>query len=310
MSRTSELALAGNERANHRAIDTAPNQPRERSFRVFDRTLAALQWGDPAGTPTIALHGWLDNANTFNRLAPLLPELNLLALDFAGHGRSDHLPPGSHYHALFDIQDVLAVAAALGWERFNLIGHSMGAGISSELAGLFPERVLRAVMIDGFLATGGAGPRERIDANREAVLQMLHKSDRLPPVYASLEDMVARVTQATDQTAEAARELVARGHKAAHGGYTWRTDPRIRFQTPLRMPSEQIDELMRRTTAPGLLIVARQGDRWYRSEVEARQAQHPNLTVVEMDGPHHIHLEPAHCGQVAAFVRAFLGLND
>jgi len=41
---------------------------------------------------------------------------------------------------------------------------------------------------------------------------------------------------------------------------------------------------MTRTTAPSLLIVARQGDRWYRSEVDARKAKHPNLTVVEMDG--------------------------
>jgi pimeloyl-ACP methyl ester carboxylesterase len=301
MTRTSELALAAN--------DAAPNAPREIAFDVFGRTIAALQWGDPAGQPTIALHGWLDNANTFNRLAPLLPELNLVALDFAGHGRSAHLSPGCHYHALFDIQDVLAVAERLGWERFNLIGHSMGAGISSELAGLFPERVIRAVMIDGFVATGGADAKERVDNNREAVLEMLHKSGRQPPVYARLEEMVTRVTQATDQSAAAARELVERGNKAVEGGYTWRTDPRIRFRTPLRQPTEQIDELMRRTTAPSLLIVARQGDRWYRGEVEARQALHPNLTVVEMDGPHHVHLEPDYCRTVAGFIRPFLGLE-
>jgi len=185
----------------------------------------------------------------------------------------------------------------------------MGAGISTELAGLFPERVIRAVMIDGFLATGGADPKERIDSNREAVLQMLYKSDRQPPVYADLDDMVARVTQATDQSAAAARELVQRGHKSVAGGYTWRTDPRIRFNTPLRMPTEQIDELISRTTAPALLIVARQGDRWYRSEVGAREAKHPDLTVVEMDGPHHIHLEPDHCETVAGYIRPFLGLD-
>jgi pimeloyl-ACP methyl ester carboxylesterase len=298
MSSTSALSAA--------APNARSNLPRELTFDVFGRTLAALEWGNPAGTPTIALHGWLDNANTFNRLAPLLPELRIVALDFAGHGRSSHLPPGCHYHGLFDIQDVLAVADQLGWERFNLIGHSMGAGISSELAGLFPERVIKAVMIDGFLATGGADPRERINSNREALLQMLHKSDRQPPVYGNLDDMVTRVTQATDQSAAAARELVERGHKPVAGGYTWRTDPRIRFNTPLRMPTEQIDELMRRTTAPGLLIVARQGDRWYRSEVEARKASHPDLTVVEMDGPHHIHLEPDHCETVAGLIRSFL----
>jgi len=286
----------------------AHDQPVERTFECFGLTLAARHWGNPNGAPTFALHGWLDNANTFNRLAPLLPELNLVALDFAGHGRSDHRPPGAHYHALFDIQDVLAVAEHLGWSRFNLIGHSMGAGISSELAGLFPERVMNAVMIDGFLATGGADARERVDNNREAVLQMLHRSNRQPPVYASLEDMVARVTHATDQSAAAARELVQRGHKTVDGGYTWRTDPRIRFHTPLRMPTEQIDELMTRTTAPSLLIVAREGDRWYRNEVERRQASHPCLQLVEMSGPHHIHLEPDHVYTVAGFIRPFLGL--
>ncbi|MGA0839745.1 MAG: alpha/beta fold hydrolase [Pseudomonadales bacterium] len=280
--------------------------PRDVSFASFGRTISGLRWGSQTGIPAFGLHGWLDNANTFNRLAPLLPMLDLVALDFAGHGYSDPLPAGTHYHGLFDIQDILAVANALGWERFGLLGHSMGAGIASELAGLFPDRVQWAVMIDGFVATGGATPRERINANREAVLQMLTRSDRTPPVYADLESMVTRVTQATDQSAEAARELVLRGHKAVPGGYTWRADPRIRFQTPLRMPSEQIDELMAQSTAPALLIVAREGDRWYRSEVEARRARHPHLSVVEMTGPHHIHLEPEHCATVAAHVQTFL----
>lgn len=291
-----------------------PGSPAQRtapepvSVDVFGRRLAGLRWGTPGGLPTLALHGWLDNANTFNRLAPLLPELDLVALDFAGHGASDHLPTGCHYHGLFDIQDVLAAADALGFQRFALIGHSMGAGIASELAGLFPERVTHAMMIDGFVATGGVTVAERIASNREALEQMLYKSGRTPPVYDSLEDMVTRVTAATDQSADAARELVARGHMRVDGGYTWRTDPRIRFATPLRLTTEQIDELMRRTTAPALLIVARAGDRWYRGEVSARQAVHPHLTVVEMDGPHHIHLEPGHCGAVAAHIRTFLGL--
>jgi pimeloyl-ACP methyl ester carboxylesterase len=299
MSRTRETAGPGVAREI---------EPREVAFEVFGRTLTGLQWGEQTGEPTFGLHGWLDNANTFSRLAPLLPELNLVALDFAGHGHSSHYPPGAHYHTLFDIQDVLAVALRLGWARFNLIGHSMGAGISSELAGLFPERVMKAVMIDGFLATGGATPKDRIDANREALVQMLTKSDKQPPVYASLEDMSRRVTTATDQSLAAARELVERANKAVEGGYTWRTDPRIRFQTPLRMPTEQIDELMTRITAPSLLIVARQGDSWYRGEVAARQAKHPNLTVIEMDGPHHIHLEPDYVARVAEHIRLFLSL--
>lgn len=284
--------------------------PAELTFDVFGAKRTALQWGSPGGTPTFALHGWLDNANSFNRLAPMLAELNVVALDFAGHGLSEHRPAGVHYHSLMDIQDVLAIADELGWKRFNLIGHSMGAGISAELAGLFPDRVLRAVMIDGFLATGGASTAERLDSNREAVLQMLTASHKRAPVYPSIEEMVARVTRATDQSTAAAAELVARGHRAVPGGYTWRTDPRIRFRTPLRMSGEQIDELMRRTASPALLIMASAGDRWYVDEIDARRAAHPDLTVVRVDGPHHIHLEPAHYREVAAHARTFLGLES
>ena len=92
--------------------------------------LAAKAWGNPDGVPFLGLHGWLDNANTFNRLAPLLPELNFIALDFAGHGLSDHRAPGVHYTSFFDVQDVVAAAEALGFERFGLIGHSMGGAVT------------------------------------------------------------------------------------------------------------------------------------------------------------------------------------
>lgn len=268
--------------------------------------LAARAWGNPEGVPFLGLHGWLDNANTFNRLAPLLPELNFIALDFAGHGLSEHRAPGVHYTSFFDVQDVIAAAEALGFERFGLIGHSMGGAVTSETAGLFPERITQAISIDGFVHHQGS-PKDCNDRNKEAILQMLKASEKKPPVYASIEAMAERVTQATDQSLAAASELVARGHHAVEGGVTWRTDPRIRFATPLRITERQLDELMAQSTAPALLIAATQGDRWYRGGLERRQEHHPNLTVLEMPGPHHLHLEPDHVDAVAKAIRAFLG---
>jgi pimeloyl-ACP methyl ester carboxylesterase len=295
-------------------VTTAPRIPtpllqgEERRIEVPGGTLAARAWGDPAGRPFLALHGWLDNANTFNRLAPLLPELQLLALDFAGHGRSDHRPPGAHYLPLLDVQDVIAAAEALGWKEFGIIGHSMGAGIASETAGLFPERVREAVLIDGMVHHEG-GPADGNARNRLAIEQMLAAHGKRPPVYPDLDAMARRVTEATDQSFEAAIELVARGHKEVEGGVTWRTDPRIRFATPVRATARQIDALMAATEARTLLLIARDGDRWYRSGVERRAEHHRFLTVEEMDGPHHVHLEPAWHEEVARRVRAFLGLT-
>jgi pimeloyl-ACP methyl ester carboxylesterase len=279
---------------------------KEMTFDVNGLRLTAKAWGDPAGTPTLALHGWLDNANTFDRLAPALPELDVIAMDFAGHGFSSHRPDGVHYTSLLDVQDALGVARALGWERFNVIGHSMGASVASELAGLFPERVLRAVMIDGFLHREGDA-LEGVLANRQAVEQML-AAPKSPPIYPDLDAMIRRVTQATDQSWDAAASLVARGHRLVRGGYTWRTDPRIRFSTPQRLSEEQLDALMTRSTAPSLLIVANQGDRWYRPGIERRAARHPALRVEYIDGPHHVHLE-AQSPIVARLVRDFFDLG-
>lgn len=45
----------------------------------------AKVWGPDDGYPILALHGWLDNAGSFDRLAPLLPgNICLVCLDFCG----------------------------------------------------------------------------------------------------------------------------------------------------------------------------------------------------------------------------------
>jgi pimeloyl-ACP methyl ester carboxylesterase len=109
--------------------------------------LAAREWGPAEGMPALALHGWLDNAASFDRLAPLLPEHHLVALDLAGHGRSQHRHPSVVHHFIDWAPEVVAVADQLGWESFELIGHSMGAGISTLVAGTFPDRVRRLVLL-------------------------------------------------------------------------------------------------------------------------------------------------------------------
>ncbi|MEM7098442.1 MAG: alpha/beta hydrolase [Pseudomonadota bacterium] len=276
-------------------------------LEVFGRTLAAKRWGNSAGPKYLALHGWLDNANTFDRLAPLLPELNLVALDFAGHGFSDHRAPGAHYHQIDDVQDVIAAAQVLGWDRFSVMGHSMGAQISTEVSCLFPGRIGHCIMIDGTLATGQLEMDERVEQTREGLTKML-TSHIKPKVFADVEAMANRVSEATDQSFAAASSLVARGHITVEGGVTWCTDPRIRYPSPLRPSREYIDQLLSHCEVESLLIVANQGDEWYRGEVPHVAATHPNLRVQEMDGPHHIHLEPKHHQEVAGYIRSFLDL--
>jgi len=57
----------------------------------------------------------------------------MVAIDLPGHGWSDHRGPQAAYHLVDYVADLLDVADALGWERFGLLGHSLGAGIASVL---------------------------------------------------------------------------------------------------------------------------------------------------------------------------------
>src|SRR3546814_5071589 len=90
----------------------------ERRITLAPLQLAAQVWGNDTSPPLLALHGWLDNAGSFPRLAPLLAtEYQVIALDLPGHGHSDHLAAGARYHYLHYAPLVLAAADALSLDR-------------------------------------------------------------------------------------------------------------------------------------------------------------------------------------------------
>ena len=69
---------------------TKHRQGQETVFHLKGQKIAAKVWGNEAGIPTLALHGWLDNAASFEPIAPLLEQCHLVAVDLPGHGLSDH----------------------------------------------------------------------------------------------------------------------------------------------------------------------------------------------------------------------------
>uniref|UniRef100_H2ZSP7 AB hydrolase-1 domain-containing protein n=1 Tax=Latimeria chalumnae TaxID=7897 RepID=H2ZSP7_LATCH len=89
--------------------------------------IAAKAWGPPTGRPILCLHGWADNANTFNELIPLLPkDYYYVVLDLPGHGFSSHRPSGVPYYDASYLGDVRWVVEELEWSKFTIMGHSMG----------------------------------------------------------------------------------------------------------------------------------------------------------------------------------------
>ncbi|MBK5001684.1 alpha/beta fold hydrolase [Pseudomonas sp. S31] len=259
--------------------------------------LAAHLFGPEDGLPVIALHGWLDNANSFARLAPRLEGLRIVALDLAGHGHSQHRPPGAGYTLADYAHDVLRVAEQLGWPRFALLGHSLGAIISVQLAGALPERVSHLALIDGVMPPTGdeQGAAERLGMALQAQLRLTAKRKT---VYASVEQGVqARMKGAVAVSREAAALLALRGLMPVPGGYCWRSDSRLTLPSAVRLSQTQAMAFVQRVSCPTYLVVAADG----------MLARHPELLAqlpfehTLLPGGHHLHLNDE---QGAALVAA------
>lgn len=111
--------------------------------------IAGLEWGPSDGKPVLALHGWMDNANSFEPLVHYLPaNLHIVAFDFAGHGLTSHLGPGAYYTSLSFMADILQVVYYLKWEKFSIIAHSMGAIVAITFTAHFQDRIENLITLD------------------------------------------------------------------------------------------------------------------------------------------------------------------
>ncbi|MDX1300406.1 MAG: alpha/beta fold hydrolase [Pseudomonas sp.] len=271
--------------------------------------LAAHLYGPEDGLPVIALHGWLDNAASFARLAPLLPGLRIVALDFAGHGHSDHRPPGSSY-AIWDYAyDVLQVAEQFGWQRFSLLGHSMGAIVSVLLAAAMPERVERLALIDGLIPYTGEADSSPQKLG-EALNAQLALAGKSKPVYAEFSRAVeARMRGVGAVSREAAELLAQRGLMPVPGGYTWRTDSRLTLPSPLRLTHAHALAFVRSLQCPTKLLMAQQGMLLAQPSIN-QLLEGLAVEAVQLPGGHHLHLDDEQgAALVADCFKAFLGAS-
>ncbi len=268
--------------------------------------LHALRGGDPDGAKVIAVHGWLDNAASWIPLLGLLPQpLEVLALDLPGQGRSAHLGPGAEYSAHVAINAVLDVADALGWERFALLGHSMGAGISSMLAAACPQRVRRLVCIEalGGLGEDAAHAPARM---RTAIAAARAVPRRGPRVFPSLAVPVRARMQVNGLSEASARLLVERGVRAVDGGWVWSTDPRLVLPSLYRATNDQVDAIVAAIECPALVILAEPAQPYFPEPLRSqRTARLRRGRTVVLPGHHHLHMDQAPA--VAAVIGRFLG---
>jgi pimeloyl-ACP methyl ester carboxylesterase len=281
--------------------------PEEIEIKTPYFRFAAKRWGNPDGPPILGLHGWLDNAATFDRLAPLFPDAQFVSLDLAGHGHSDHRSPGVYYHYIDYVSDVVTVVDTLQWEQFALVGHSLGAGVASLVAGTIPELVSHVVLIEGI------GPMSRaIDRSAQHLLRAARQMNGLPkktpPVYDDLRSAVEARREVMSIDEDAMEAIVRRGTRPCGGGVTWRSDPRHKMVSPLYMSEDQINAFLDQITAPVLLIVGESGFIGVRDYLKGRCERIKKLKISSVPGGHYPHMD--NTGAVADLISEFLSGAD
>lgn len=211
------------------------------------RELEVLLLGPEDGSPIFFHHGTPGAAGVFDPLVEAGTERGLRHITYSrpGYGGSTRRPGRTLASC---VEDVVAVADALGYERFHSIGTSGGAPHSIACAALLPERVISAVAIacpaplgaEGLDWTAGMGqeniaevaavhgPDEELRSYLEAQAVEM-RSASIEKILAVLESLLAEVDRRAISGAYAEYNA-AQFAKALGGGvWGWFDDDRALF---------------------------------------------------------------------------------
>lgn len=295
---------------------------REVNIPVPWGVIAGKEWGDPNGIPWIGLHGWMDNAGTFDPLAKTFPQGHrLVCIDYPGHGLSSHLPKGALYHFLESQIYIQRIANHFGWKKFSLIGHSMGGGMGCLFSGTFPEQVQALIMLD--LIIPMPRPQETLvdrtkDAVNQALLMEKKSEETAPKAYTTYESMLERLlagnalaNDGPSVSIESAKIMLKRGMKPnpdGHG-YVFNRDMRHMIKGLYGFPVSSIKEFASNITSPHLIVKASEGPLYSlkqedMDEMIALYSNNPKFEYEVVEGKHHVHM--CHPDRVEPIITRFI----
>ena len=109
------------------------------------------------GEPLLLLHGGLGRIEMFgSNLSRLAERRQVIGIDLQGHGRTEL---GEREISLVDMgDDVAGVLKRLGYDRVDVLGYSMGAGVAFRFAAQHPEMVRRMALASCPYAQDGFYP--------------------------------------------------------------------------------------------------------------------------------------------------------
>lgn len=286
------------------AFDSAHVKFEELSYQLDDLTLTALACGNKEHQPVLCLHGYLDNAASFIPLmqqADFLPNKYVIALDWAGHGHSEHRSKGAHYHFFDYVSDLVSLFTHNNWPAIDIVSHSMGGMIASAFAAAFPEKVKSLTLIDslGFICSDETKTTEQL---RLGLLSRV-KKNTIQRAFTEETAIKARLL-VSDLKRDDAKIIIRRSLVKTEAPldnkkdddklmqfFCWSSDPRLRKISPYRLTLGQAEQLLRDIKCPLKLIYGEQGMDMVLKGLSRYSSLLRNFDAVKIVGGHHVHME-------------------
>ena len=140
------------------------------------------------GRPLLLSHGFTGAKEDFGDWMDAFADEGwwVVAPDLRGHGNSEQPVDEGLYSLVTFAADLLALADDLGWDRFSMVGHSMGGMVAQEMALQAPERIERLVLMDTH-----HGPVEGLDPDTVAIAVDVLRTQGLPALLALIAELPA-----------------------------------------------------------------------------------------------------------------------
>ncbi|MBM3946675.1 MAG: alpha/beta hydrolase [SAR202 cluster bacterium] len=272
-----------------------------------------VDWGNPHQPLLSLVHGTLDHARSWDWVARALrDDFHVVAPDLRGHGDSAWAI-GGDYSMLGYVTDLAQLLSHINQFPAVLVGHSLGAGVVLQYAGVFPEHVAKLVAIEGLgptLRRTDDGQRPVHERVQHWVKQQRELATRQPRRYKTVDEAVERTReQHTRLTPEQARHITVHGlTRNEDGTYSWKFDNYIRSsRMPYPYHRDDTVGVWSRITAPTLLVNG--GESFAARGEDDRVSAFPNARSVTIPRANHW----VHHDQMEPFLKAlrdFLGVRD
>jgi len=137
------------------ALCVSASPQHEENGQTFDAPGGKIYYevtGSGSGTPLMVVNGGPGFDHTYLHISTAWDALgknrHIIFYDQRGDGRSSPLKPGQSCNLADQIADLEALRAHLGFEKWDMLGHSWGGYLSMAYSARHPERIAHLMIVD------------------------------------------------------------------------------------------------------------------------------------------------------------------